>query len=219
MKNKRTLKTPWPTKAAMAQVYDQYLWGKNDEKFYSGEGSHDTAIVVPYVEKVLVFLKSFDTPLTVVDLGCGDFNVGKQLVSYTKKYVAVDIVPQLIEHNTQVFKNEKLHFQCLDIAEDILPKGDCAIVRQVLQHISNAEILKIIPKLKAYKYILLTEHVPSVAFKPNLDIISGQGTRLKKGSGVVLTAPPFNLTPLKVSTLLSLHLKKGSIVTHVIEMY
>ena len=36
-------KKPWPTKAAMAQVYEKHLWGKGSGAFFSGEGSHNEA--------------------------------------------------------------------------------------------------------------------------------------------------------------------------------
>ena len=36
----KKIKKPWPTKAAMEQVYQLNLWGANETKFYSGEGSH-----------------------------------------------------------------------------------------------------------------------------------------------------------------------------------
>ena len=83
----------------------------------------------------------------VCDLGCGDFNIGKQLVKHTKKYVAVDIVTALIAYNTEKYKEENLEFLCLDIAVDDLPAGDCALLRQVLQHLSNAEVQAIVRKL------------------------------------------------------------------------
>ena len=175
MKNK-TIKKPWPTKDAMVQVYEKNLWGTNDTAFYSGEGSHNTNIVVPYIDAVISFLNSFKDPLTFCDLGCGDFNVGKELVNYTNIYTAVDIVPGLIEHNKSKFNIENLEFQCLDISEEKLPQADCAIIRQVLQHLSNAEILKVLNELSQYKYVILTDHLPNGDFEPNKDIISGQGT-------------------------------------------
>jgi hypothetical protein len=91
----------------------------------------------------------------------------------------------------------------LDIAADDLPSGDCAIVRQVLQHLSNAEIQLILPKLLNFRYLIVTEHIPEGDFKANLDIISGQGIRLKKKSGVDLLAPPFNLKVKEQKKLLS----------------
>lgn len=186
------IKKPWPTKLAMAQVYEMNLWGGEKADFYSGEGSHHPEIVNPYIAAVTAFLTSFKSPLTVCDLGCGDFNVGKELVKHSKKYVAVDIVPSLIARNKEKFKAANLEFHCLDLAEADLPAGDCALVRQVLQHLSNAEVQRIVNKLVAFKYVILTEHIPEGDFVPNKDIISGQGNRLKKQSGINLLAPPFN---------------------------
>ena len=208
-------KTPWPTKKAMTQVYDMKLWGGKEDNFYSGEGSHKPEIIEPYIQAIVSFLKSFQTPLAVCDLGCGDFNIGKELVPYTKQYIAVDIVDALITYNTMHFKADNLEFQCLDIAVDELPSGDCVIIRQVLQHLSNTEVQNVLAKLTDYKYVVLTEHVPSEQFTPNVDIISGQGIRLKKQSGLDVLAPPFNFQVKEEKQLLSLTLgdNKGLIKT------
>lgn len=218
MENKE--KKPWPTKLAMEQVYEMNLWGGNKVDFYSGEGSHLPEIVNPYLAAVTSFLTSFKNPLTVCDLGCGDFNVGKELVTHTEKYVAVDIVPSLIARNKETFKAANLEFQCLDIATTDLPSGDCAILRQVLQHLSNAKIQNILKKLAVFKYVVLTEHIPEGAFIPNKDIISGQGNRLKKQSGVNLLAPPFNFKAEEERQLCSVVLDdgKGVIVTSLFKL-
>lgn len=210
-------KTPWPTKAAMEQIYELNLWGTNGSEFYSGSGSHDEKIIVPYIKAVNSFFKSFKEPLTVCDLGCGDFNVGKQLLTYVKEYIAVDIVFDLIERNKEKFKRENVHFVCSDISKDTLPKTDCVLIRQVLQHLSNDEVSRIVPKLKEYTYLILTEHLPENDFIPNLDIISGQGIRLKKNSGINLLAAPFYLKVKETQELVSITLPngKGKIVTYV----
>lgn len=209
------IKKPWPTKKAMEQVYHKNLWGSNESEFYSGEGSHHPDLVEPYIAAVTSFLTSFKSPLTVCDLGCGDFNVGKELVKYTKHYVAVDIVTDLIAYNASIHKDEHLEFRCLDIAKDDLPSADCALVRQVLQHLSNAEVQSVINQLIHFKYVILTEHIPEGDFKPNIDIISGQGTRLKKQSGLNLLAPPFNFKIKEENQLLAVkvHDGKGVVVT------
>ena len=216
----RKQKQPWPTKDAMEQVYEKQLWGTNGADFYSGEGSHHQLIVNPYIKEVSSFLSSFNTPLVVCDLGCGDFNVGSQLVKFTKQYIAVDIVESLINRNKQMFKSVNLEFQCLDIAKNDLPKADCILLRQVLQHLSNSEIKAVINKLSSYKYVIVTEHIPEGDFIPNKDIISGQGIRLKKNSGVNLLAEPFRLKVKSSKDLLtSKPLKgKGKIVTTLFQM-
>ncbi|HBQ60882.1 MAG TPA: hypothetical protein DD671_15000 [Balneolaceae bacterium] len=135
--------------------------------------------------------------------------MGRQLISSAKKYVAVDIVSDLIEHNKKTFKAANLEFHCLDIATDALPPGDCAILRNVLQHLSNADIEQIVPKLSGFDHVIVTEHVPEGDFSPNADIISGQGIRLKKVSGVDLTAPPFNFKVRGKEQWLSLPYEDG----------
>ena len=214
-------KKPWPTKNAMEQVYAQKLWGENNSDFYSGDGSHLPEIVHPYISALTTFLTSFKHPLVVCDLGCGDFNVGKELVQHTKNYIAVDIVTELIAHNKEQFKAENLEFHCLDIATEDLPSGDCAILRQVLQHLSNTEIRSIVAKLATFKYVIITEHIPEGDFTPNKEIISGQGIRLKKQSGVDLLAPPFNLQVKEERQLSSITVKdgKGVIVTKLYEIF
>ncbi len=208
-KTQKKIKKPWPIKEAMQQVYSEHLWGGDEFDFYSGEGSHAIGLIEPYVEAVVSFLTNFEEPISVCDLGCGDFNVGMKLVEYTQKYVAIDIVPELVDRNKKLFEQDNLEFRCLDIAKDALPVADCAIVKQVLQHLSNKEVQQVVEKLQNYKYVLLTEHVPEGEFEANLDIISGQGTRLKKNSGINLLASPFNLKVKEERELLSINLEEG----------
>lgn len=225
MKNKengtKKIKNPWPTKDAMAQIYEMKLWGRGKTDFYSGAGSHESDLIDPYIDVLISFLTSFKSPLSVCDLGCGDFNIGKELVQYTKKYVAVDIVEGLIAHNKEKFKEDNLEFLCLDISVDDLPSGDCAFLRQVLQHLSNSEVKRILSKVTDYKYVILTEHIPEGDFIPNKEIISGQGIRLKKLSGLNVLAPPFNFKVKEEKQLLSIRLIhcKGLIVTTCYRMF
>lgn len=205
----------------MEQVYEMKLWGNDNADFYSGIGSHHPGYVNPYIELLTSFLDSFEDPLKVCDLGCGDFNVGKELVKLTRKYIAVDIVAELIERNKEKFDQENLEFHCLNIASDELPSGDCAILRQVLQHLSNAEVQRVVNKLSDFKYVILTEHIPEGEFIPNKDIISGQGIRLKEQSGLDLLTPPFNLKVKEEKELLSVPSQHydGVIVTTLYRMF
>lgn len=220
-KNTDRVKQPWPTKKAMAQIYEQNLWGANGDLFYSGSGSHEEAIITPYIKKVSEFLDSFETPLSVCDLGCGDFNIGKQLVAKTSRYIAVDIVPKLIDYNKSQFSQANVEFECLDIAKDMLPTADCVLIRQVLQHLSNAEVQEVVKKLKQYKYVILTEHIPNGDFVPNIDIISGQGIRIKKKSGLEILKPPFDFKVVEKKELISIDLAgvKGCIKTFLYQVF
>ena len=109
----------------------------------------------------------------------------------------------------------------MDIAKDDLPNADCAIIRQVLQHLSNKEVEDIVQKLNSYKYLILTEHLPLGDFDPNKDIISGQGIRLKKESGLNILDAPFNFKVKESKPILKVRLPefKGVIVTTLYEVF
>ena len=219
MSNK--IKKPWPTKDVMNQIYDKKLWGGNEYDFYSGFGSHNPKIIKPYLESIIAFLESHNESLIVSDLGCGDFNIGKHLTKYSKKYIAIDIVEKLINRNKSLYKEDNLEFHCLDVSKDELPTGDCIILRQVLQHLSNTEIQNVLKKIAGYKYIILTEHIPFDNFIPNKDIISGQGIRLKQNSGVEILKAPFYFK-IKKEQLIHEHIlseNKGKIRTTLYETY
>jgi hypothetical protein len=206
----KSSKISWPTKDVMKQIYDQSLWGGKEFDFYSGIGSHDPMMVNIYVKTVTDFLKSHDHKMTICDIGCGDFNIGQHIFKYSKKYFAIDIVEELIERNKIKFKTKNLEFLCLDIANDVLPKADVIIIRQVLQHLSNNEIQQILNRLKTCKYIILTEHLPVGDFIPNTNKIASQGIRLKQQSGVDILSAPFNFQVKKEDVLNEIILKNGS---------
>ena len=214
-------KKPWPAKDVMNQIYEMNLWGGNQFDFYSGIGSHDAKIIDPYLKVIIAFLESYNRSLIVCDLGCGDFNIGKHLTKYSKKYIAIDIVENLTKRNKNLYKDHNLEFYCLDIINDKLPSGDCIILRQVLQHLSNKDIEEVIKKITIYKYIILTEHIPLGNFVSNKDIISGQGIRLKQNSGVNILEPPFNLK-IKDQKQLEEHIlenNKGRILTTLFKVF
>lgn len=198
------------TKETMSLIYQNKLWGGGDKKFYSGQGSHKQKIVAPYVKVILDWLTTFDQKLSICDLGCGDFNVGRQLVGHSKQYVGIDVVEELIQRNIRLFQSENLSFQCLDMVKDELPKADCAIVRQVLQHLSNQQILTVLPRLSKYRFLIVTEHLPFGEFVSNIDKPTDFDIRLGKKSGVVLTCAPFNIKPIKQEEMLTIDFRKRS---------
>lgn len=194
------------------------LWQRWRSRFYSGPGSHDRAIVKPYIDGVREFVRS-RPPLNAVDLGCGDFNVGRQLRSAFRNYIACDIVSDLIRRNRRVFDGMNVDFRCLNIVNDPLPSGEIAFLRQVLQHLSNDQIARIVGKLEAYRFLVITEHLPDKSiFTPNLDHESGSGLRLGRDSGVVLTSAPFNLPVKSHTQLCSIRQLGGVVRTDVYEL-
>lgn len=182
-----------------ARIYERGVWGRLEDPgrpFYSGTGSNRDNETAAYVRAVGDFLCSFPVKPSVVDLGCGDFAVGSQIREFCGHYVACDVVPSLIDFNKRRFENLDVDFRSLDLVKDELPAGHIALVRQVLQHLSNDQIGRFVARASIYKFLVVTEHLPSRAsFKHNVDKLTGPGTRMGDESGIVLTSPPFNLHP------------------------
>jgi SAM-dependent methyltransferase len=129
----------------------------------------------------------------VVDLGCGDFGVASRLIGSHLHYTGIDVVPDLVRYNQEHFASAHVEFRCMNIIEDDLPEGDLCLVRQVLQHLSNEQILKTLKSLARYRHVIATEHVyTGPGLRRNRDKPQGPGTRMPKRSGVFLDSPPFN---------------------------
>lgn len=183
-------------KATFSRIYYEKMWGTDGGRFYSGAGSHLQLMTGPYIAAISGLLKSYEPQKPrLVDLGCGDFMIGKHFIKYASQYVCVDVVPEMIAGLRRAGYPDHVKFLCLDIVSDDLPDGDVCFLRQVLQHLSNKEILQVISKLNKYKVVFFTEHYPagSSQILPNIDIISGVNTRVRLNSAVYLGLPPFNL--------------------------
>jgi SAM-dependent methyltransferase len=193
------------TEEVFTDIYLHNRWGGKAGTFSSGTGSSEESIVVPYVEAVRKWLRENGAePLTVVDLGCGDFGVGQQLADLCGHYIGVDIVKPVIEHNRRNSGTDRIEFRHLDMLSEPLPEGQICFLRQVLQHLSNDQIQSLLPRLDKYRWILITEHQPSAdrVRIPNIDKPHGGDIRLYRGSGVFLDQPPFNLPREKLRLLL-----------------
>jgi hypothetical protein len=184
------------TEQVFTDIYTKNRWGGKPGTFCSGAGSHENAIVSPYVAAMTAELRRMGAAsMTVVDLGCGDYSVGRQLSPNCGRYIGVDIVKPLIAHHQSAYGSPTVSFQHANIVADPLPDGDLCFVRQVLQHLSNDQIAAVLPKLDKFRWCFITEHHPSPSRlrHPNEDKPHGDNIRMSHGSGVFLEEPPFNI--------------------------
>lgn len=206
---------------AFRKIYRKGSWGGKGERFYSGSGSHDRTIVGPYVAAIESWTAAHHRKLDAVDLGCGDFSVGNRIRPLFGRYIACDVVPELIRYNARKYPGTGVDFRVLDLCSDDLPEGDVAMLRQVLQHLPNDLIARALPNLVArYRVLIVTEHVPSAPdFVPNIDNRNPQSIRLHNDSGVVLTEPPFDLRPVQERVLCEVPQFGGLIRTIAYRLY
>lgn len=179
-------------KETFQEIYKNDKWGYIRYEaapcdFYSGPGSYAGELVNPYVSLVRKLISEKEIK-TIADLGCGDFNVGSRIAPFVVDYTGCDIVPELIERNKKKFGNDRCSFVCLDMVEDELPAADLCLIREVFQHLSNKEVMKVLSKLRQYKFVLVTETIKSGEEGFNKDIPHGTHR------GVSLEYPPFCIT-------------------------
>lgn len=183
-------------KETFSHIYAKNLWG--GRQWYSGSGSHDETIIHPYIRLLIDLIKNNDIS-SIVDIGCGDFNIMQQVLadcSEVTSYVGIDVVDGLVARNQRKFGSDSIRFVSLDASDETikLPKAELCIIRQVLQHLDNAAIRRVVAKLQAYRYVLVTEHIyegEGVIY--NLDKPANGDIRLSRLSGVYLDQPPYNI--------------------------
>ena len=196
-------------------IYQQGLWGA---QYSSGPGSHWSPLVNAYVDCFRTFLreKTVDHGLTIIDIGCGDFNVGKNFTKDCMQLIGIDTSQSIININRKRYRFKNTIFMNLDATEDKLPNGDITVMRQVLQHLDNHSISKILNNIKhtSCTWLVVTEHLPAQSFDANLDIKKASvNTRLSIGSGVDIEKSPFNICVLEKQLLLSYYGFGGIIQT------
>jgi SAM-dependent methyltransferase len=196
------------TASVFSDIYARNLWDDaRGQNFTSGSGS-GVDYTSHYCERIDSFIRKHRVR-TVVDIGCGDFRVGSRIARPEISYTGVDIVPSLIAYNERTFGADHIGFQCADLTNGVLPDGDLCLIRQVLQHLSNQEILMALERCAKYRYVIVTEHVPNGRrIKPNLDKPHGPDIRLCRNSGIFLDQPPFDQ---KISILLDVPADKWSV--------
>jgi len=175
-------------------IYARRLWGSEPgSDIHSGTGSrgelleHYCGLVTPEIARRGI--------RSLVDIGCGDFKVGAILAAAVAEYTGVDVSRLVVEANQSLHGSMQRRFVQADATIDPLPSADAAIVKQVLQHLSNAQINFALSNiLSTYRTVFITEdlHVDSDS-RPNRDMFHGPHTRDAERSGVRIDLPPFNL--------------------------
>jgi hypothetical protein len=92
---------------------------------------------------------------TVVDIGCGDWQLMKNF-KMNKKYIGIDVSKTVIDNNIKLYASENVNFINANPLVDHIPDGDLCIIKDVLQHLPNKDVFTILDIIKKYKYCLVT---------------------------------------------------------------
>jgi SAM-dependent methyltransferase len=173
-----------------ATAYIHGDWGRvGGQPYFSGTGSLPEN-VGPYLRFVNNYIRA-NAIESVVDLGCGDFRASAALDLHGVRYLGVDIVSTLIDHNARHFESEQVRFARLDVGQDPLPEADLCLIKQVLQHWSSADVLALLPRLEVYDHVLILDGWLATSATPGRNLDTPTGGRSRPG-GLYLEAPPFD---------------------------
>ncbi len=185
---------------AFERIYTNAEWGAAPDggRYWSGNGSHPEHSAA-YETYIVALIDANPWIGSNVDIGCGDFQVSARILSRVGRpldYTGLDVVRPLIEHHNQTHAGPSRRFICCDASSEPVPQGDLGIIRQILQHLSNAQAKAILEQAaRTFKAVVIVESLPLEPKSPNLDIGHGVTTRVALGSGIYIDEPPFSLTP------------------------
>jgi SAM-dependent methyltransferase len=124
-----------------SDIYHTNAW--QDPESVSGRGSTlaRTKVIMSQLPTLLQELGAE----TLLDAACGDFNWMRHTELGGINYVGVDVVPDLIIRNRQLYEGPSRRFVVLDITRDKLPDADVILCRDCLIHLSFTRIKRHFP--------------------------------------------------------------------------
>jgi hypothetical protein len=186
-------------KLIFEEIYSKHEWSGGSRSGPGSDPQHTTA----YVQFVNEWLETHENVRHLVELGCGDWATSRLLhFGLTRTYLGTDIVSGVIESNRDRYGAANVKFQCCDFLDEEVPGGDLLLVKDVLQHLSNAGVMRFFASvLPRYGYAIITNDAAKYEERrrfhiwrtrrdlamPNVDTPDG-GSR-----PLILEASPFNL--------------------------
>ncbi|HEV8368996.1 MAG TPA: class I SAM-dependent methyltransferase [Pyrinomonadaceae bacterium] len=164
--------------------YTENRWG--DPESVSGPGS-STERTTKLRRELLPLLEEIGAR-TLLDAPCGDFNWMKDTFLGLKHYVGVDIIPDLITRNQNLYGNDRTEFVSLDLTRDDLPCVDVILCRDCFVHFSYRHIVAAIRNFKRSRstYLLTNTYTD---WRKNRNIRTGDFRHIN------LMLSPFNFPP------------------------
>jgi hypothetical protein len=123
---------------------------------------------------------------SLLDAPCGDFNWMQHVRLGVDEYIGADLLDELVADNAVRHAAPQRRFVRADVTRDALPRADAILCRDLLTHLSFAEIFAALENFRrsGARYLLTTTFT---ALRPNRDTENGEWRTLN------LTLPPFDL--------------------------
>jgi SAM-dependent methyltransferase len=136
-------------RAVFDTIYERAIWGGG-----SGGGS-DVQVAILYMAYIQHLLDRFAIR-SIVDLGCGDWRFSKHLDLSGRDYLGIDVVASVIAANIEAYGSDRVRFEVADATTFDIPDCDLLVCKDVLQHLSNANVQAILNRSRAARFALFT---------------------------------------------------------------
>jgi SAM-dependent methyltransferase len=128
-----------------ADIYRRRVWGDGESRSGRGSGLVRTAEIRADLGVLLGALGV----RSMLDAGCGDFHWMQAADLPITSYIGADVVQDLIDECRARYATAHRRFVHCDIAADPLPRVDLILCRDVLPHLSFADIARTIANFRA----------------------------------------------------------------------
>lgn len=149
-------------------IYDSGGWSN----LGSGPGSSPR-----YNRKLLKLLNSFlklRNVQSIVDYGCGDWQMFREFDFGGVRYLGTDVVEAVVLRNTELYARPGIEFRLSKSMKDNDIVGDLLFVKDVILHLPNKNCREILDHAKAnFKYALFVNDMRSKEIPVNKDIEIG----------------------------------------------
>lgn len=157
------------------------LWGGRSR---SGTGSDPQQTAT--LERELPALLRRHEVTSLLDLPCGDHAWMKRVDLGPCDYTGADVVAPLVRALQRRHAGARRHFVCLDATRDALPRADLVLCRDLLVHLPDADVRRVLANVRrSGARLLLTTSFPQRGPQP--DIVAGDWRPLD------LASAPFGL--------------------------
>lgn len=141
-----------------SEVFKNNIWG--DDETFSGPGSRRDSLSVSVAIEALHKAISDQRIRSISDIPCGDFNWMPELLSGypSVRYHGFDIVQAIVTRNSD--RHPSFKFEVLDVTSDEPPKADLVFCKDLVNHLTYRDVLRLLRNVKRSKskYLLMSNN-------------------------------------------------------------
>ena len=148
-------------------IYTANMWGDPESRSGPGSSVFRTRLIRPALSRLFSDL----AVKSVLDVPCGDFNWMRLTEMPEIRYTGADVVPEIVQRNTDLYSDKWRRFVLLNMIADPLPSADLILCRDGLVHLSFTDIASALRHIRSSRatYLLATTFDAS----ENVDIATG----------------------------------------------